>query len=387
MTTIIVAGAIANKCHNGGATWTRLSWALGLKQLGFDVFFLEQIRREDCLDDRGVPTAFEDSENLAYFRQVSKQYGIAGAAALICDDGEQIYGATWSELLGVAAAAEMLVNISGHLTLAPLNQLPRRKIFIDLDPGFTQYWHAAANAASHLQGHDLFFTIGENIGTPRCPIPTGGIDWRPIRQPSVLDLWPDSPGEHLDRFTTVASWRGPYGSVEYGGRSFGLKVHEFRKFIDIPSQSDQSFEIALDIHPADAKDLRLLRDRGWHVISPAEVASDPDSFRRYIQTSGAEFSAAQGIYVETEGGWFSDRTVRYLTSGKPALVQDTGFGDRYPTGEGLLTFRTFDEAVAGVEQIVGDYDRHCACARAIAEEYFDSNTVLGELVDAVDIAP
>ena len=48
MTTVVVAGAIANKPHNGGATWTRLSFVLGLKRLGFDVRFVERIAPEHC---------------------------------------------------------------------------------------------------------------------------------------------------------------------------------------------------------------------------------------------------------------------------------------------------------------------------------------------------
>jgi hypothetical protein len=387
VTTIIVAGAIANKCGNGGAAWTRLSWALGLQRLGFTVRFVEHIRREDCVDRSGQPCPFEESVNLAFFREVTGRHGLAGSAALVYDGGDQVDGASWRELVGWAAQADALVNISGHLALDPLVALPGSRIYIDLDPGYTQFWHASGVAGSRLEGHDHFFTVGVNIGSTHCPIPTCGIEWRPIPQPSVLDLWPESRAGDRERFTTIASWRGPYGRVEHASGLFGLKAHEFRKFIEVPTQSDACFEIVLDIHPGDGADLRSLAERGWNVVNPADAVPDPDSYRSYIQSSGAEFSAAQGIYVETESGWFSDRTVRYLTSGKPALVQDTGFGNRYPTGEGLLTFRTLDEALAGVEQIRSDYDRHCARARAIATEFFDSDVVLGELADAIGVAP
>jgi hypothetical protein len=141
----------------------------------------------------------------------------------------------------------------------------------------------------------------------------------------------------------------------------------------------------LNIHPADKKDFDSLRGHGWHIVDPKDVAADPSAFRRYVQTSAAEFSVAQGIYVETQSGWFSDRTVCYLASGKPVLVQDTGFSRNYPVGEGLVAFRTLDEAVAGAEQIVRDYDRHCRAARALAEGYFDSNKVLGRLLDEVGL--
>jgi hypothetical protein len=149
----------------------------------------------------------------------------------------------------------------------------------------------------------------------------------------------------------------------------------------------QTFEIALNIHPADTKDLNLLRQHGWEIVDPRTVVPDPIAFRCYVQTSGAEFSVAQGVYVETKSGWFSDRTVRYLASGKPALVQDTGFSRNYPVGDGLVAFRTLDEAVVGAEQIAGDYDRHCRVARSLAEAYFDSDQVLGGFAEQVGIAP
>lgn len=387
MTTIVVAGAIANKYLNGGAVWTRLSWLFGFRQLGFRVCFVEQLGRAACVDADGAATDFEGSASLAYFRQIVEQFGLAGSAALLSEDGEQVWGMPYAELLDLAEAAGLLVNITGHLKHEPLLRRLCRKAYVDLDPGYTQFWHAAGDLGPHLAGHDVYFTVGENIGSPTCSIPTDGIAWRPIRQPVVLGQWPLAPAGDPNRFTTIASWRGPYGRIEHAGHTFGLKAHEFRKFIALPGHAAQTFEIALDIHPADAQDLDLLRTHGWQIVDPKIVVRDPLAFRRYVQASGAEFSVAQGIYVETESGWFSDRTVRYLASGKPALVQDTGFSRNLPVGEGLLAFRTPDEAVAGAGEIARDYERHCRAARALAETYFDANVVLARLVEEAGIAP
>jgi hypothetical protein len=387
MTTAIVSGAIANKYLNGGGAWTRLSWVLGLKKLGFRVYFIEQIGRESCVDASGAVTPFERCVNADYFKRVCEQFGLWGAAALVYENGERTHGLSYAELLDVAQSADLLVNNSGHLTLERLKGPRCRKVYIDQDPGFTQFWHAAGNAGPRLEGHDFYFTVGENVGTPACSIPTGGIRWRRTRQPVVLEHWPVSAAGSAERFTTVASWRGPYGPVRHGDTTFGLKVHEFRKFIELPQRAAQTFEIALNIHPADAKDLDSLRHHGWRIVDPKVVVPDPDSFRRYVQTSGAEFSVAQGIYVQTKSGWFSDRTVRYLASGKPALVQDTGFSRNYPVGEGLVAFRTLDDAVAGAERIARDYDRQCRAARALAEDYFDSDKVLRQLIEEVGVSP
>lgn len=383
MTTIVVAGALANRCHNGGGAWVRLSWVLGLKRLGFDVFFLEQIPSCGFIDSTGVVNDGEGSVKLAYFRDVTERFGLGGAAALIYDGGAPVYGASSAELLDLATRSALLVNLGGHLDVPHLLDRFSRKVYIDLDPGFTHFWHAAGNAGGRLAGHDFYFTVGENVGRAGCIIPTGNIVWRHTRPPVVLEEWPTQPQTSVDRFTTVAHWRGPFGPVEYGGRTFGLKVHQFRKFIELPRHVPGTFELSLNIHPADEKDRLALSRNGWLLVDPRAASATPDAFRTYVQGSSAEFSVAQGVYVDTGSGWFSDRTATYLASGKPVLVQDTGFSANLPEGEGLVAFRTLEEAVLGAERIAGDYAAHSRAARALAEEYFDSDKILSRLLEDV----
>jgi hypothetical protein len=256
---------------------------------------------------------------------------------------------------------------------------------VDIDPGFTQLWHHQGLADVGIDAHDLHFTIGELIGTPGCPVPTDGIEWCPVKPPVVLSDWPAVSDPELDRFTTVASWRGPFGPIEHAGHTYGLKVHEFRRFMELPLRSDLRFEIALDIHPADDTDRQALIDAGWALVDPRAASGEPDAFRGYVQGSGAEFSVAQGVYVDTRCGWFSDRTTRYLASGRPALVQDTGFSELLPTGDGLVPFRTFEEAVAGAAEIAARYAEHCTAARRLAEEYFASDRVLARFCERAGI--
>ena len=384
MESVVVSGALANKYMNGGAAWTRLSWILGFKRLGFRTYFVEQIG-----DAGGGRERFEGGPELAFFRHVTGQFGLAEDSALIYQDarGLKSYGMSYDDVLDAASGAAALINITGHLSLVQIKRLFRRKVYVDLDPGYTQFWHASGNAGPRLAGHDYYFTVGENVGTPACEVPAGGLAWRPVRQPVLLEHWPVSREGDPRRFTTIASWRGPYGPAQYGGRSFGLKVHEFRKFIEIPRRAGAEFEIALDIHPAEVRDLEMLREYGWRLVPPRAVAGDPEAFRSYVQNSGAEFSVAQGIYVETKSGWFSDRTTRYLASGKPALVQDTGFNRDYLENGAVVAFATLDEAVRGAEAIARDYKRRCSAARALAEEFFDSDKVLGLLVNEISVSP
>jgi hypothetical protein len=382
---VLVSGAIANKHLNGGEAWVRLNWLLGLRRLGCAVCFVEQIRSDTCVDEAGAPAPFAQSANLRFFTDIVTEFDLRQASSLICDDGAEACGLSYRDVLDVAEAADVLINISGHLRLEPILRRVRRKAYIDLDPAFTQFWHADGMLGAHLEAHDFFFTVGENIGTADCSVPTGGLTWRRKRRFLVLDEWPVRAGGERNRFTTVAAWRGAFGPVEHGGRRYGLKVHEFRKFIGLPRRAPQIFEIALSIHPDDRADLEALQANAWRIVDPREAAGDPFAFRRYVQGSGGEFSPAQGIYVETGSGWLSDRTVRYLASGKPCLVQDTGFSRNYPVGEGLVPFRTFDEAVSGAERIARDYEPHARAARELAVTYFDSDKVLPEMFDQMGI--
>jgi hypothetical protein len=372
MTTVVVAGALANKAGSGGEAWVRMSWVRGFEQLGLDVRFVEELAGEKV-----EPVA------VSWFADVTTRFGLAGRATLL-HAGEALVGPSRAELEALATDAT-LVNISGHLQAPNLRKAFRRRVMVDLDPGFTQFWYDQGLAGANVKGHDLYFTVGGLIGTRGCPIPTEGIEWHAVRPPVVLEDWPAMAPAELDRFTTVASWRGPFGPIEHGGRTYGVKVHEFRKFLDLPRRSRESFEVALDIHPADDEDLKALREHGWRIVDPRSVAGDPDAFRAYVQDSGAEFSVAQGVYVDTMCGWFSDRTTRYLASARPALVQDTGFARTLPVGDGLVAFGTLEEAVAGAADIADRYTEHCTEARRLAEEHLDATRVLARFCEQTGI--
>jgi hypothetical protein len=384
MPNVVVSGAVANKYLNGGEAWVRLSWVLGLRKLGCTVSFMERIAPENCVDADGEVAEFEHSVNRTYFDAVMEEHGLADSATLIWGDGEKTSGHALDQLVAVAESADLLVNISGHLTLEPLLSRFTQKAYVDLDPGFTQLWHHQGTL--RLPDHDHYFTCGENIGTPGCSIPTDGIPWRPLPPPVVLEDWPALESVDPGRFTTIGSLRGSFGPIEHEGQTLGLKVHELRKFLAVPERLPElTFEIALDAHPSEIKDLDALRGHGWRLVDPKANVSGPSAFQDYVQGSGAEFSVSQGIYVATGSGWFSDRSVRYLASGRPVLVQDTGFSRNYPIEEGLLAFRTVEEAVAGAERIAAGYESHSRAARALAERFFDSDKVLGRFLEDVGL--
>jgi hypothetical protein len=166
---------------------------------------------------------------------------------------------------------------------------------------------------------------------------------------------------------------------------YGLRVHEFRTFFALPQRVDASFELALDIHPDERVDREQLQAHGWRLVSPGRVAGDPWCYRDYVGGSLGELMVAKNMYVATRGGWFSDRSICYLASGRPVLAQDTGFSELYPADEGLVSFTTIEEAEEGARSIVLDYPRHARRAREIAEAYFDSDRVLSRLLSTLGI--
>lgn len=341
---VIVAGALANKADQGGEAWVRLAWILGLQELGCEVHFAE----EGGLDGR------------PYFEKVAAQFGFA--ATLIGSHDT-------ARLESFARGADLLVNISGHLTYAPVFEQVARRIYVDIDPGHTQFWHSQGHDAARLDGHDIFFSVGENIGGQ---IPDCRREWHSLRPPVVLSRWLVSETK-ARTFTTIANWRS-----SVGGSGFPEKVHEFRKVIDLPRRTGARFVAALNIHPAETRDLAALHECGWELRNPAEV-STPDAYCEFLRGSGAEFSVAQGIYTRTRSGWVSDRTAHYLACGRPAIVQETGTS--LPAGEGFLTFTTIDEASACVADVLANYSRHASAARALAEAHMDSRKVLTQFIE------
>lgn len=381
--TIIVAGALAARPYVGGHTWVFLQYLLGFRELGYEVLFLDRVEPEMCTGDDGEPAPFESSANLGYIARVMEGFGLGERWALLYDRGRDSAGLPRERVLATARRSVLLLNVMGYLDDEEILAAVPLRAFLDIDPGFGQMWHALG-LARPFQGHDRYVTIGERIGQPDCGVPTCGIDWLTTKQPVHLPEWPYSTGGGR-RFTSVASWRGAFGPIEYGGRTYGLRVHEFRRFLELPARADGEFEVALDIHEAETADLERLAASGWSIVDPRAVARDPWRYRDYVQASAAEFMVAKNLYVETRAGWFSDRSACYLASGRPVLAQDTGLDGLVPTGQGLLKFSTLEEAAAGVEEIAADYERHSRAARAIAEEHFAAGRILPSLLERLGV--
>jgi hypothetical protein len=382
--TIVIAGSLAQKPRYGGHSWVFLQYLLGFKRMGWNVLFLDQLEPEMCIDNYGHSSPLAQSLNLRYFLRVMDCFGLNNQFALICNRGEDYIGLCREQVLERVRDSALLLNFMGFLNEQEVLSCAARRVFLDIDPGFSQMWWELELADVFCR-HDYFVTISENIGHSDCAIPTCGLRWITTQQPIVLDYWQPQTRPACECFTSIGAWRGPYGPIEYQGRTYGLRVHEFRKFAHLPRLSQCRFQLALDIHSAEVSDIELLTANGWLLVDPNICAGDPWAYQAYIQSSGAEFMVAKNMYVQTNSGWFSDRSICYLASGKPVLAQDTGLKRLYPTGQGLVTFNTLEEAMCGVEEISADYSRHSLAARGIAEEYFDSDKVLSRLLNRLGL--
>jgi hypothetical protein len=380
MAAVAISGSIAQRPGRAGHAWVFLSYLLGLRDLGCEVLFLDRLEGR-MLGEGERPGRARGSRGARWLVETMRAAGLEDSYCLLLDGGGETIGLSRAEATARLAAADVLLDFNGFLADEELLGAVARRVYLDIDPGFAQMWEELG-LARPFDGYDAFATVGSNLGKHDCGVPTGGRRWIPTRQPVLLDRWRPAPGGRA--FTSVGSWRGPFAPVEYGGRSYGLRVHELRRFADLPRMVDAPFELALEIDGADEADRELLRERSWGLADPSTVAADLDSYQRYLRGSLAEIAIAKEMYVATRGGWFSDRSACYLASGKPVLAQETGFSDWLPTGEGLLSFASLEEAVLGAEEIRADLDRHQQAAREIAEEYFDSRKVLRELLEAVD---
>jgi hypothetical protein len=384
---VLVGGSASSRPGIGGHPWELFSWARGFRRLGFDVLVVDRLDRERCVFPEGAGPELEASVNLAYGRETAAFFGFEDRYAVVGSGGEDVHGPGHAEVAELAAEAVAFVNISGTVTSDAIKRASRLSIYVDTDPGLTQLWLASGRPAPRVEGHDLHFTIGENVGRPGCSLPTGGIGWRHTRQPVVLEDWPLHASAAADRFTTLATLRGtgPHGPLEELGVDPGHKIDELQKVIDLPRRVPVKLELAVRLGQARPEEVSVLEQHGWTVVDGSAVASDAASFREYVQASDGELSVQKGAFSTTASGWFSDRTTRYLASGKPAVVQDTGFTRSIPAGEGLFAFRTADDAVAAVERIAADYGRHSRAARELAEQHFDSDLVLSRFLEAAGI--
>ena len=385
----IVLLHFAGQMPLAGIAWQAAHYLVALEKLGYEVWYVED-SGTNPYDPRVESVVMSCDYNLAYLRRVMERFGFGERWAYRCGVDETYHGLSRMGIAQLYREADALINLCGAHHLYERHLACPVRILIDTDPGYQQINYAKGDPAerAYLAAHTHFFTYGANIGRPECPIPLSGIDWRPTRPPVDVDLWPE-PAEGLgsepECFTSIASWDNRGKDITYEGSTYLWSKHvNFLKFLDIPKRRpDACFRMA--ILPPDGEVRGEVEGGGWRLLDPRPVSADLDTYRDFIAGSRGEFTVAKDIYARTNSGWFSDRAVCYLASGRPVVTMRTGFDRLYPVGEGLFEFATHDEALAALDAIAGDYARHSRAARELAREYFSGERVVGALLAEVGL--
>lgn len=365
----------------GGMSWHTLQYPMGLRRLGHDVWVLEDSGDWPSAYDPRTYEIGDPTYGLSYATHVYERLGLGARWAYHDAPSGTWYGPAVGAILERCRDADVVLNLAGIHPVRPwLEDIPVR-VLVDADPAFTQVRHLTDEQhRARAHAHTHFLTFGELIGEPGCSVPDDGLDWSPTRQPVVLDTWPTSDPPPTGALTTVMQWDS-YDPVELDGRRFGMKSDSFTLYRELPARTTVPLHLALGRAPDEVE--AGLAAQGWTITDPREASWDPWVYQRFIQRSLGEFSVAKQAYVATRSGWFSERTACYLASGRPAVVEDTGFSRFLPTGEGLFAFSSPDEALDAIEEVRRDPIGHGHAARAIAEEHFGAERVLSALLDRV----
>jgi len=377
-TVVLAAYNTAGFAEGGGHFWVYLQYVLGLRQLGCDVYWLEGFRATGRAD--------REAAALAKFRERMQRYGLGAKFFVFRTDAEtpsselptSYVDANREEAEAVFERADLLLNFHYAISPALLARF-RRTALVDIDPGLLQFWITRGQLV--VPRHDVYFTIGENVGRPGGKIPDCGLNWIPIRPPVCLDYWPYRYDPRCDAFTTVSIWDSSDWIVDGSEQYENTKRVAFLEYADLPRLTSQPLELALFLKgKRDMAERKEMERLGWRIRRSREVAATPEMYQRYIQRSRGEFSCVKRSCIEFQNAWVSDRTACYLASGKPVVVQNTGPSEFLPNGEGMFRFATPVEAARAFDQINADYEHHCKAARRLAEAHFDAKKTAAKIL-------
>ena len=383
----IVLLGLMTKIPVAGAVWGTMHYLVGLERLGYEAYYVEAHARTPSML---MTSKTDDGSALAadYIANVMRRFGMSDRWAFhaLHDDG-RVYGMDAGSLESLYRDAALIINYHGGTLPLPEHTATGRLLYLGTDPVDIEIEVAEGRRETidFLAQHCGFYTWGLNLGRPDCRVPVPApFDFKPMPPVVVRDLWDTPPHDRCRRFTTVGNWRQKWRDITFQGEVYHWSKHfEFLKFLDLPKQVDQEFELGLASYEPD--DRTMLEEKGWHVRDAMSFSTDLGEYRRYIADSRGEFTVAKDQNVRLRSGWFSERSAQYLAAGRPVITQETGFSNVLPTGQGLFGFSTMDEIVAAVESVNADYEGHCRRAGEIAAEYFDYRRLLPAMLADVGV--
>lgn len=345
---------------------------------------VESLQPKELVDAAGRPCRLAESLNLAVWNSYLRDLDWKEKSSLLLE-GEPHDDRKLREF---AQGADLFLNLSGHFKRGDLVGGAAARVYVDLDPAFTQIWAQEYGSEMNFAGHNAFWSVGLSMGRGAV-VPDTGHDWKPVRPPVCRRYWsveaagkPAGPAADAGRgsWTTISHWYG-YAAVEWERRSYGNKSEEFKKLRGWPARTGLRPRVVTDLGPGEEK--RGFEAEGWEFLEPAKICSNWKEYRAFLAASRGEFSPAKSGYITARTGWFSDRSALYLSLGRPVLLQETGWSRWLPEGRGLVGFRSFEEAVSRAQEIEADYDRHTRAAQEIAEEYLVEQKAIGLALDTL----
>jgi len=366
----------------GGGVWSWfLQYPLAFKAAGHDILWLELLRSSKNRD--------QDARTIAAFYDRVRQHGLeANSVVLLFDrdldfqplDDAEVFGLDQHRLHCSIREADLLLNFACALR-QPLLSMFRKKALLDGDPGHLQI--SALDVNLDIQGHDTFLTVGGRINAADSRIPKLGQEWHTFEQLLYLPRWPSAaPADRSRPFTSITQWT--WEQLLYKGKMYSVSKRDaYLRYIRLPGIARCPLELAANIGMSDpAGDRPILLANGWQLVEPALVASSPELYQDYIHCSRGEFMCPKPIHVDLKTGWFSDRSIAYLASGRPVVAEETGFSERIPAGIGLIAFHDIETAAAAIVEIDSNYAKHHRAAREIAEACFDWRQTIETILSA-----
>ena len=379
MATIVVGSYMVRYPLGGNLSWA-LQYLTGLKDLGHDVYMVEKYVHEESCYNPGLKQMTDDcTYGVKTVSELMWRFGLEKNWCFV-ERGEHYHGLSKDRIEDIIRNADLFIENGSHGVWAEeLETSKAKRVYIDVDPAFTQikFFHKKRRGED-LPDFDFFFTNGWNIGKPNNVIPTCGIEWQYIFNPVNPRLFHVEEASSAGSYSTIMNWKSYTEEAKLNGIVYGHKDQEFEKFMMLPSKVEASMDVAIANAPQHKH--RALTENGWTIHNAQEVTSSYDTFMQYLASCRGEFSVVKHMYAATSSGWFSDKSAAFLASGRPVVLQETGFSEYLPVGEGLFAVNTLEEAKDAIEQIESDYARHSAKAREIAHEYLDAKKVLRDVL-------
>ncbi|HEY6676190.1 MAG TPA: hypothetical protein VIZ87_05340 [Terrimicrobium sp.] len=377
----VVVGVVFARWHNASAghICSIMHWALGLRELGCEVWIVDAISSAELSPPAAAGLASPQEE---FWRALVQEFDFHGRECLLIDE----QSASLESFREFASAADLFVNYSGQFKALDLFGRRTVKAYLDVDPAFTQLWVEVFKSDMNLDGHDVFLTVGTAMNSPEALVPKLEREWISVLPPVVASFWRQKLGTFPDdsrgsAWTTVAHWYG-YNEMEWNGRRYAGKRESLMSMRLLPQHLEKPCVIATDLPPG-CDDYIAFREAGWQIIRASEVCKSVSSYLRFIAQSRGEIGIAKEGYVVSRAGWMSDRSVVYLALGRPVVFQDTGWTEAMAPGPGMLLFHDVEDCARAISSIENEYDTHARAAQALADVTFSPQQVLRPLLEKI----